>query len=218
MTADEVCEVAFAECDAIGHNARTLLRKPLYERISMRQQDLFTLAAGWNEEFLGWTTEGQLVDGEADFSSILNDTHPTVPGVEKIVRIEVSDPGSSLLATGTEVNIVKQRDARYGALSPRAVFRSGILTGYQTDLDGVEQVEVYYVRRPRKVTKGSDEVEFEGSHVDLLVLDLAKFMLQRDQVKVSEYAASTIESRERRAFASFELHVRSFTPTQDRFS
>lgn len=215
-TAEETAIAAIEECALLGHKLHSGARVPMYRRIDRRQQQLFEQAGQWNEDFLGWSFEESLTAGNADLSSVLSDDHPTLPGVARITRVEISDKGSSAYTNGEEIAIVPVRDAEYTALPPRATMRSGRLLQVGTDLAGVAQVEVFYARKARPVNQGTDELEVPSPHDDLLVYDLAKHLL-KGMPEDATAALAVLDAREAEALTSFRAYVERFAPTQTRF-
>jgi hypothetical protein len=221
VTAEQIVENAIAEVRSLGVLYHAGSRIPMYRRITVRQQELFSLAGSWNEDYVGWSATGQMSGGVTDLRDLRRDDHPTVPGIERITRIEISDPGTSSWAIGTEVNVVPRRDAIDSAEPPRATLRSAILEGVGTDLNGVLEVECFYVRIPRPLEDANDEPEIVGGHADLLVVDLARWMIlssgDEDLAKIAAPAVEQLNTHEQELISAFESHVKGFAPTQSRF-
>jgi hypothetical protein len=221
VTAEEIVEAALVECEALGAKFHTGSRIPMYRHLTTRQQELFSLAGSWNEDYVGWQATGQVTAGQSDLRDLRRDDHPTVPGIERIVRVEVSDPGTSTLTAGAEVHIVRKRSEAFSAPSPRALLRSAILTGYGAELNGVAEVEVFYVRIPRPLEDDNDEAELVGGHADLLVIDLARWLIlastDESIQKVAGAAVAQLTSHEKDLLSAFEAHVREFSPDSAEF-
>lgn len=218
MAAERVVELAIAECEELGVKHLTAARGPLWLRITQRQQQLHTLAAGWSDEFAGAVAREQIVQGEAEFSDLLSGDHPTVPAAERITRIEVADAGTSAFPAGTEVNVVRMNDTD-AAFAPRAILRSTRLVGFSGELTGVAEVRIYYVKRPRAIAVGTDLVELRPPFDGLLVMDLAKHLLvSAAEVTdtLRERAIAALSAREEEALAMYEAHVRGFAPLHRR--
>lgn len=179
MTYDEIVAQAKARCTVFGNDFPTT-GSVLYRRIEIRQQELFSTVSRVNPDYFGVNVIGTL-DENRDLNLALLETGDLSPAC-KITRVEIKDPGTNTeLACGDKVTIIPHTDPDAG-LPPRMWLRNFTLHGYKSDLDGVTSVCIYYGRRPvQKATAldGTEVAELPDVYQELLVLDLAKWMMKQ---------------------------------------
>jgi hypothetical protein len=222
VTVDELADQALARCAEFGQTYPAT-RSLLYTRLGGRQQELFAAAARANPEYFGATALG-ILDGNGTVSlKSLGDPAAVdpVPSMELISRIEISaSSGAGVPVPGTEVNAVPITDPG-AALPPRVTIRGGNIAAVGTDLVGVTQLTVFYSHRPFRIgpTDGDKDAELPESFQDLLVLDLALFMLRKTASlpkEVRETALAALSAEEKEQLSNFLAHVQAFTSAVER--
>lgn len=180
MTYDDIIVNAKSRVTDFGTTFPTSSR-PLYRRIEIRQQQLFSEASRVNPDYFGVSAFGTLDStGAADLKDLEAsiDTDPAAA----IVRVEVEDPGTHPeLVAGDVINIVSVHDID-AELAPRMTLRNFILRQVGTELAGVVSVCAFYGYRPENKTTpldGTETAELPDVYQELLVLDLAKWMLKQ---------------------------------------
>lgn len=186
-----------------------------FRRVGVYQQTLIAAAGKENPEFYGASATTSLVGGAADFGDIAD----PVPVPALIDAIVIG--AASGYAGGTEISIVPASDPASG-VRPRATLRDLVLRGIGTDLDGVSSVTMYYTRQAPMY--GPDDrdtvVELASPHDELLVIDLAEYMLARSPsassaAVVALLAAMANEKKE--ALGQFMDYVKNYAPMGSRF-
>jgi hypothetical protein len=219
MTAEEAAVAALAEAAEFGSTFPTT-RTTLYRRASTRQQQLFAMAAQIDPDWAGFCVEGDVVDGAVNLAPMLRGDVEGIPAAERVSRVHVNDPGTSVWSGGKEVAMVPSDDMTVG-LPPRVTLRGGIFRSVGSDLDGVVSLSVYYSRRPAPVS-GSDHVlEIPEPHADLIVYDLARSLVQKAvaiDAKVREHAVAYFNGQETAALAAFREYIQNFVSDTWRFT
>jgi len=222
-TVEDLAIQALARCAEFGGNYPST-RSVMYRRLGVRQQQLFSAAARVNPEYFGLTADGTL-DANKEIS-LANTGDRTaqnpVPNMELISRIEVlaNDGSQGAPAVGTEINVVPITDTG-AALPPRLTIRGGTFAPVGTDFAQITQIRVFYSYRPFRFDPqdGTVTVELPEPFQDLLVLDLARFMLRKATTmtkEVREVALAALEAEEKESILNFEEHVDSFTKAVER--
>lgn len=218
MTAEEAAVAALAEAAEFGSTFPTT-RTTLYRRASTRQQQLFAMAAQIDPDWAGFCVEGDVVNNEADLGPMLRGEVDDVPAAERVSRVHVNDPGTSVWASGREVAMVPSDDTGVG-LPPRVIYRGGIFRGVGNDLAGVASITVYYSRRPAPITGPNQVLEIPEPHTDLIVYDLARSLVQKAtavDAKVREQAVAYFNGQEEAATAAFREYIENFVSDTWRF-
>lgn len=191
----------------------------MIRRISTRQRELFARAARLNPERFGACATAVL---DARFAADLQDIQDPIPAPELIQRITITDPGTSAYAVGDEVNIVTIADAS-AEMPPRATIRDLVLRPVGTDLDGVVEIAVWYSRVPAAIpsTGLAGLAELPSPHDELLVVDLARWLVQRatetsPEVRAAAVAAFAAEEAE--GLVAFDAQVTDYGPWRSRFA
>jgi hypothetical protein len=221
-TVEELTVQALARCAEFA-NEYPQTRSVLYRRLGVRQQQLFAAAARANPEYFGATALGLLDSNGAITLSGMGDPAATdpVPNMELISRIEVAQSsGSGVPAVGTEVNVVPVTDLD-AALPPRVTVRGQVVAPVGTDLAGVTKLTVYYSHRPfgLRPTDGKVVVELPEPFQDLLVLDLARYLLRKAASltrEVRQVALAALDAEEQETLSNFIASVQSFTSAVER--
>ena len=174
MTYDQIVTLALQRCSEFGETAG-LERAFLLRRIGRRQSQWFQRSARMNSDFYGVCIVGILQDNALDLAPIAPPESP----IGRIERIEIADPGTSDWDVLTEVTVVPLNDPRSG-LPPRVTLREFVLRGLVGDLDGVTKLRIYYTKQARSVgpSDGALEAEIREPYVDILVLDVAQYILK----------------------------------------
>jgi hypothetical protein len=216
-TVEDLTIQALARCAEYSDNF-PVTRSVLYRRLGVRQQQLFSAAAHANPEFFGVIADGTLDISHRITTASMGDplAVPPVPAIELISRIEVlASSGAGAPAVGTEIHLVPVTDPN-AALAPRVTLRGGVFAPVGTDLDQVTQIRVFYSKRPFYLspTDKSTPVELPEPFHDLLVVDLAKFMLRKmatltQEVRAAALAALDVEEQE--MAAGYLAHVKEIT-------
>jgi hypothetical protein len=99
--------------------------------------------------------------------------------------------------------------------------RGGIIRQVGTDLAGVTSIRVYYSIRPFRVDPDDKNTVIRLSEPfhDLLVIDLAKFMLRKAATvpeAVRGVAMGALDAEETEALANFAAAVKEFTSAAEK--
>jgi len=214
MTFAEVVENALARTlDFDAEFPSTKL--PMYRRIGVRQQQLFTLASKINPDYYGSEAGGVL---DANYQLDLRDLAglADLDQAVGIQRVEILDHGTSTVhADGDEVNIVSIDDID-ADLSPRVTIRDQVLRGVGTDLLNVTSLCMKYPRvadMPDTDEDGTTDVEVPEPHQELLVVDLTKHLVKKcismdGEVKVA--IVGTLDTEEGELAALYMSDVQNF--------
>lgn len=222
MTYEEVVENALARTlDFDGQFPSS--RLPMYRRVGKRQQQLMSMASKVSPDYHGACATGVLdVNGCLDLRDLETATNLDQAGV--IQRFEISDPGTSVFPTGTQVHLVSRDDVKAG-IAPRATLRDRFIKGVALDLDGVVSIDVWYGRiadMPLAAEDGTTDLEMHETHQELLIIDLTKDLV-RKALELSPEAKGAIlailETEEQAALADYTNDVAAFASAQEkRFS
>lgn len=214
MNADAVVESALARIATVGDQPKGP-RAPYYRRVSVRQQQLFVVAARIDPEYYGVCAIGTLEDGAVSIAAM----EPPVRTAAAITRIEVEDPGESTLAAGTEIIPVRVQEREYAHDQPRVLLRNRAIIGLDDDLDGVTSIKVSYPYLPATIDAGDDELELPDPFGELCVVDLAKWMLRRiPETELVVQLLRTIEAEETALLEDWAGYVTGFAQSrQGRF-
>jgi hypothetical protein len=220
-TVDELVDQALARALEFGDGFPST-RSLLYRRLGVRQQQLFATAARVNPEYFGTSTVRNVdPTGTVDLKTLGDPNAPNpVPAVETISRIEIADPGTSGLNPGTEINIVPLTDPD-AAFPPRVTIRDGIIRQVGNELQGVTSIRIYYSRRPFRIgpTDGNREIELPEPFHELLVVDLARWMLRKQATiptEVRQIALAALDAEEQEMLANFLASVKEITTPAER--
>ena len=112
-----------------------------------------------------------------------------------ITKVEVEDAGTHpTLVTGDEISIVSISDIE-AELAPRMTLRNFALRQVGTDLAGVVSICAFYGYRPEnKATPldGTEDAELPPVYQELLVIDLAKWMVRMTLAMETEIKAAAL--------------------------
>ncbi|MGH3428478.1 MAG: hypothetical protein ACRDQZ_13075 [Mycobacteriales bacterium] len=153
-------------------------RMLMYQRIGLRQQQLFAIATESNQDYFGSAASAPL-DGlkRADLADIAD----PVPTPEQIQRVEVygTDADPSAPAVGTEIAIVPLGDL-VAEDPPRATLRDLVFQGVPPDLAHVTDILVYFARVSASYGGGdaATQVELPAPYDILLDIDLALYLIR----------------------------------------
>jgi len=183
----------------------------MYRRLSVRQQQLFARAAAINPEYYGVCAVAPLSNGAVD----LKDLGDPVYRADSLSRIEIADKGTSGYANGDEVHVVALTDPD-AALPPRVTVRNGVVAQVGTDLNGVVSLRVFYSRLPLSIgpNDGSKELELLDPFQELLVVDLARYLVEHTlglDATLRGQALPLLEAEEKDLLALFDAHVKAYT-------
>lgn len=198
MTFEDISVAALARASGYGVPVSET-RSLHYRRIGLRQQQIFAEAARLNPEFFGVCAVAPVIEGTVNLRTIED---PPVPLPELVTRFEVhevaepEDPESeeeSPYPPGTEIHPIRVQDPS-AALPPRATLRDGVLQGWQGELDTVARVKVYYSRLPApgRPTDGDRQVEIPYPHEEILVVDLAAWLIQHSLAADPEVRSASL--------------------------
>jgi hypothetical protein len=219
MTAEEVVQGAMAEAAEFASSYPTT-RSVMFRRVTVRQQQLFALAATIDPDWAGVCADAPLAAGAANLASVMRGEEAGVPGAEHVSRVEVLNAGVSELPVGAEISVVPSDDVTV-ALPPRMTLRSWVFRSVGADLTGVASIRVYYSRRPFPVTRKTDVIELPEPWAELLVIDLARNLVQKAtsvDKEVRAHAVTYFNEREAEALEGFKAHVGSFVSETVRFA
>lgn len=226
MTPDDIIDFAQGIVSDYTDNYPTT-KSVMYQRINIRQNELFALVASWDKEYYGVHATAELdSSGCADLAAM---REAGIFPIERVDRVEILDRGTNEnVDNGDEVNIVPAYDTK-GHIAPRATLRSHILGQYDTDLQGVVSLRIFYSRQPKEIDfKGlvggerNQPVEIPSPWHALLAWDLARDLIRRAPGMDIEKRMPSLEmiaAVETEVLAGFENHVRGFAHArQDRFN
>lgn len=212
MTAEEARVLATARVAMLGADPSST-KAPSYRRLSVRQQQLYQRAAGVNPEWSAIRVIATLDAGSCDLA-LIDDADIAEPARMHLVRIE--DPGTSNYGAGQQVHIVTARDG-FGNEAPRCTIEDRVLWTFDDDLADVVSLRLFYPRVPLPLPAdedGTSELELPEPHVELLVIDLAKWLLRRTPVGEGVAAGlRVLDEEEEEALATFDLHVTTYGGT-----
>jgi hypothetical protein len=190
-------------------------RSVMYRRIGIRQQQLFIRAAKINPDWAGVMATVPLVPWAGKLAADLADLIDPSEGADLITRIEVAGKGTSAYPSGKEINIVTIADPDC-ADAPRVLVRGKVIQAYNAELTGVTSINVYYSKVPLPIaaTDGACDVELGEPHVELLVIDLTRHLLQKTIALAPserQAAIAVLNEEEKDALAQFDEHVRRYS-------
>lgn len=208
-TVEDVAVAALARCGDLGILGGGT-RSVLYRRASVRQRQLFSEAARRNPEYFGAVALGTLVNGAADIDTMLLSG---VAECEAVYRVEIGDKGTSTFTNGDRVSLVSVNDAASTGLAPRVTIQGHVIRQVGTDLALVAKVKVYYATRPAALVLAADVVALPSPFDELLVLDLATWLIKTAEASDERKAAllPLLQGEEKDLIASFLQHLASFT-------
>lgn len=209
MTIEEIAVQAIARAGEFS-NSVPGARSLIYRRIGIRQQQLFTRAARLNPDFYGVCATGVLNAGVVDLADLV----APVEAADSVMRVEIADKGTSAYASGDEVNIVPVTDTDIDD-APRATLRNRVIRGVGSDLDLVVSLKVHYSRLPAAVvpTDGARDADIEEPHVELLVVDAAKYLVNKatSMAEVAQKAAlAALDREEAMLLDAYDGHVMEY--------
>lgn len=214
VTVDTMVEQALTRVSDVT-NEYPSTRGPMYRRIGIRQRQIFVRAAQVNPDYYGADVLVTFAGGAADLSGLTD-----VP--ELLQRIEIVDPGTSSYAVGREVSIVSLTDPE-GELPPRMTFRQFSLRQVGTDLAGVASLRIWYAHLSAPIAvddDGSTLLDLEQPWDALLEVDLAAWIVGKATAlgaDVRSAALAMFAAEGTQLMAEFEAHLRTVTPTVQRF-
>jgi hypothetical protein len=181
-------------------------RALIYARIGVRQQELFALAGKINPDYFGVCAHAPVSTGSVNLNTIAD----PVPTPDLIQRIEIYDAGTSAYAVGDEVFPVTLHD-QGSAFPPRVIVRDRVMYGVANDLDGVDEVRIYYSRLPASIgpTDKTVTVELPEPHQMLLVVDAERDIYRRS-VTAPEPHMARASADEAALLDAFRAHVSTY--------
>ncbi len=179
MTYEEVVENALARTlDWDGEFPSS--RLPMYRRVGVRQQQLFSMASKINPDYYGQRA-GAALDAQYRLDLRDLDGATDLDQAVGVQRVEIEDAGTSSYASGDEVNIVSVDDIE-ADIAPRVSIRDQIIKGVGTDLLNVVSLCVYYPRfadMPDDDEDGTTDIQLIQAYQELLVIDLTKDLVRK---------------------------------------
>jgi hypothetical protein len=214
MTPREALELAYGLLGSWGYTVRGMSESVLYDRMSLRQAELFSWVAGIDPEFFGRDVAAPVTSGTVAFTA-LESAGVRVGHVQSVV---VENPGTSGYRAGERVRLVRSDDVR--DLPPRVTLRDRVLRSVETDLEGVTSLRVFFSRLPAGITpSGVGTIELPSPFDDLLALDLAKFILTRDLETANSPALAYYVAEEAKRLVALEAHIRgTYRAMETRFT
>lgn len=212
MTAEEIAVMALARAAEFSQKVPSA-RSVMYRRIGIRQQQLYARAAKVNPDWAGTMGTAALVAWNGLRAIDLADL--VTSSADLITRIEIYDKGTSALVNGQEVNIVTLADPD-AADAPRVIIRDRIVQAYNNELNNVTSLAIHFSKVPLAIaaTGGALAVELPEPHVELLVIDLTRHLLQKTiALAASERTAAigALDAEEAPVLEAFDEHVRSYS-------
>jgi len=222
MTYEEVIENALARTlDWDGEFPST--RLPMYRRVGVRQQQLFSMASKINPDYYG-TEAGADLDSEYRLDLKDLDGAANLDQACGVQRVVILDPGTSTYVADDEVNIVSIDDID-ADLPPRVTIRDQIVKGVGTDLALVTSLCVKYPRyadMPANTEDGTTDIELQQPYQELLVIDLTKDLVRKCLSMETEVKAATqtiLNEEEQELLVIYMADVKAFAIGQhQRFS
>lgn len=214
MTAEELTKEALARA-RVWTDEYPTTRRVLYRRIGVRQQQLYTRSGRINQDWAGICATVPLSSGAAN----IKDVADPVKAVSQVTKIEVEDEGTSTYSVGDEVNIVPMDDKEDAAFPPRATIRNMVVEGVGTDLDLVTSIKLYYVKLPLPIDPddGAVEIELPSPHDELLIVDLARFLLKlAPGTDRTQEGVELLTAEEGEGLEAFDAYVGGFANQQSR--
>lgn len=212
-TAEDLAVAALARCAEAGGEVPST-RSVLYRRLAVRQQELYAFVAGRNPDYSGRSAAVALTAGVGDLSLV-------TPAVERVTHIQILNAGTSPYAVGLRVNPIAIEDPR-AALAPRVLIRDNELIGYNSELDLVTSVTVYYARRSASTLLAATTIDLPDQFQELLVIDLARHIIRKMTTIDGQPRAGWLQfldEEEKELMGQFEAHVAAFNaPMQSRFA
>lgn len=210
MTFEEAVQAALARTTDEGNWG--LAHSVLYDRLVARQTELFMRANRVDAEYFSTQAVGTLVNGAVSIDTLL-DAVPPLPPCDVVLRVTIENKGTSAYTNGDRVSVVQARDAS-AQLAPRVQYANRVLRGWGTDLALVTSLRLFYARLPTPLTaaeSGTTDLELpEPFPSSLLVLDLARWIIQRSPVKNVEQRASllvALDAEEKASLAVFDSFI-----------
>jgi hypothetical protein len=216
LTLEQIARQALARAYDVTQTV-PLSRAPMYRRISVRQGIILLQAAKANPDFYGASATADLIGGAVDLADIAD----PVPLPATISRVSIADPGTSTWLAGTEINIVPLHD-HASSIPPRMTLRDRVLRAVGAELDNVVSLTIAYAREAPSYTARDKDVavELASPFDELLVIDLAKYLLSKVPAGTSPIGAATLiaaNQEETALMTDYLGYVRAFGPLQDRF-
>lgn len=208
MTTSEAREMAYGILGRYGVDVPTIPHALIYNRMSIRQREIFSWISNLDPDFYGECATAALVNGDVDLNVLEGKADPSPYPIESIQVVRVEDPGSSLtLTAGDRVRLVRADDFRQ--VPPRMTLRSMVLRDVGGDMAGVNTIKIWYTRRPRVIgNDGTDELELPEPWHDLIALDAAQFILQRTDGDHGGII-QTLKADEQERMQSLATHVKN---------
>ncbi len=213
MTYEEVVENALARTlEWDGEFPST--RLPMYRRIGVRQQQLFSMASKVNPDYYGSEAAAAL-DSEYRLDLKDLDGLATLDQAAGVQRVIILDPGASIYVAGDEVNIVSIDDID-ADLPPRVTIRDQIVKGVGTDLINVVSLCVKYPRyadMPLNTEDGTTDIQLQEPYQELLVIDLTKDLVRKTlslEVGVKAAIGETLKEEETELLTVYMADVAAF--------
>jgi hypothetical protein len=194
----------------------------LWQRIAQRQQEIVAKAAEANRGYFLTEAVAFVDNSRVELRTLMYEGASgslEVSLLDRIFRVEVEESGTSPWTPGTEIHVVPVLDPGV-AFPPRMVLVGSQLRAVGGDLQGVDHVRIFYQARPSVQVAAETESVLPDPYGELLVYDLAKFMLLRiARVKEEDEdpAYSMIRGLEKSLEAQFLEHVSRFALGQKRF-
>lgn len=204
MTVDQIIEAALARAMEFSKSVPNTFSVSL-ARLNAHQEQLFADTADQNRDYFG-------ADGVLVLTTGACDTGTLNPLPMRVVRVVVSNPGTSGYLAERKINIVPIDDVT-AANAPRATLRGGLITQVGTELATVTSVKVYYSRRPTVLTAKGDTPDFPAQYHDLLVIDLTKQLIRKTvglTATARDEVVQVIQTEYDEIAAMFAQHLRNF--------
>lgn len=208
MTFEEAVQAALARTTDEGN--WNLAHSVPYERLATRQIELFMRANRIDAEYFSTQAVGTLVSGAVGIDTLVA---VNLPPCDVVIRVTIENKGTSAYTNGDKVTLVQAREAA-SHYAPRAQFANRVIRGWGTDLALVTSIRLYYGRLPMPVAADEDGLTalelpdpFPSS---LLVLDLARWIVQRSPVKNAEARANLLaafDAEEKSALGIFDSFI-----------
>lgn len=220
-TVQQIVDAARARATEFGATIPTT-HSVMFQRVSVRQQDLFGLAAQWNPEYYALYAIATLDDPNLPGGANLRDMFASsVLEAVLITGVWIEDKGTSAFTNGDAVTITPASERPAAFIAPRATVLNHIIQGLEGDLDDVAEIKVRYSYRPDPLAQdetGTTTVGIEQPYDELLVVDLARDLARKTVDMEGGRKKAIVEELDREEtalLASYAAQVRGFLPVQE---
>lgn len=220
-TVAQIVDAAKARATEFGGSVPTT-HSVMYQRVSVRQQELFSIAATVNPEYYALYAIATLDDPNLPGGANLRDMFASaVKEAVRVTGVWIENKGTSSYTNGDKVHIIPASDRPEDHIAPRVTVLNHIIQGLLGDLDDVTEIKVRYSYRPDPLAQtedGSTEVEVEQPFDELLVVDLARNLARKTvdmEAGRKKAVVEELNEEEKELLAAFTAHIQGFLADQE---